>query len=144
MIDFKPTDKTDAVSQLGSFLASVNGIPDPDMVVRGALERESVTSTGIGFGVAIPHTKIAGIDRECMVAARCVEGVEFDAIDGEPVHLFFMLLYPSARYNEHLDLLKRLSMILQYEESRDMLMEATDAKDFMSALVEAEDRYVGT
>lgn len=144
IVDFCPADKVDAITRLGRFLASVHGFSDGDTLVRSALEREAVTSTGIGFGVAIPHAKDDGIEREYMVAARCVEGVEFDAIDGEPANIFFMLVYPASRYAEHLDLLKRLSMILQYEDSRDMLMEAADARSFMDCLIEAENRYVGT
>jgi len=144
IVDFRPADKSDAITQLGRFLCSVHGIADGEAVVRSALERESVTSTGIGFGVAIPHAQNASIEREFMVAARCSEGIEYDAIDGEPATLFFMLVYPVSRYAEHLDLLKRLSMILQYEESRDMLFEAPDARAFMDCLTESENRYVGS
>jgi mannitol/fructose-specific phosphotransferase system IIA component (Ntr-type) len=99
-------------------------------------------STGIGFGIAIPHARVDGIDRLYMVAARTVDALEFDAIDGQPVHLIFMLLTPTNTASDHSRILATLSKIMSYEEVRTSLQTSETAERFLDVLINGEDRYV--
>ena len=94
LIDLKPAKKNDVITQMGQFLSSIHTIKDPDTLVQKMLEREATVSTGIGFGIAIPHTRTDLVDKICMVSARCIQGIEFDSLDEQPVYLIFMLASP--------------------------------------------------
>lgn len=90
-------------------------------------EREELGSTGIGDGVAIPHGKLKGIDRLLMAFGRQRTGIDFDAIDGRPAFLFFLLLAPENEATLHLKALARISKILRKDDVRRRLLAAPDA-----------------
>jgi PTS system fructose-specific IIA component/PTS system nitrogen regulatory IIA component len=86
---------------------------DPDDVVKAILKRELLGSTGIGRGVAIPHTKHAGVDRLIGTVALSRGGVPFESLDGEPVHVFVLLISPQDRPGDHLRALENVSRSLR-------------------------------
>lgn len=142
LLGFNPADKADALSQMGTYMASLYDLGAPDPIVERLLQRESEMSTGIGFGIAIPHARVDGIDRLYMVAARTVDALEFDAIDGQPVHLIFMLLTPTNTASDHSRILATLSKIMSYEEVRTSLQTSESAERFLDVLINGEDKYV--
>ncbi len=142
LVNFKAQDKTDALTRLAHYLASLYDLKTPEYVAQKVLARESEMSTGIGYGIAIPHARIDGLDRLYMVAASISEGIEFDAIDEQPVHLIFMMLSPTNTSVDHTRILSSLSRIMSYEEIRTGLREAQTPDEFLEIIVRGEDRYV--
>jgi mannitol/fructose-specific phosphotransferase system IIA component (Ntr-type) len=139
LLDVKAGDKEHLIELLARLLASAYGLASPDTVAQRVLERESQVSTGIGLGVAIPHCRIEGLERSCMVAARTAEPVEFDAIDEQPVRLVFLMVSPANTVAEHADVLSRLSHVLAEEKTRAKLLTVVSAEEFVAAVAEAED-----
>src|SRR5690554_2048648 len=115
-------------------MASLYGLDNGEQISRLILERESDTSTGIGYGIAIPHARITGIDRLYMVAARSVNGIEFGAIDDQPVHVIFMLVSPANTSTEHTQILSSLSSIMAYEDVREKLFSAETVEQFLDII----------
>jgi nitrogen PTS system EIIA component len=111
-----------------------------DAVLEAVLERESVQSTGIGFGVAIPHGRCAAVNELSMVAGVSARPVPFDAIDGEPVRLFFLIVGPEASAGLHVKLLSRIARLVRRDAVRQQLVEATTADAFYNVLLNAEAR----
>ncbi len=142
IIDLKNTDKSQVLDQMARFMCSIYNVADPDAVSAKILEREMDMSTGIGFGIAIPHARLSGIDRLYMVAARSVEGIEFNALDEQPVHLIFMMISPASTSTEHTQILSALSRVMSYEEVRRKLLQADTAEAFRDILAKGEDKYV--
>ncbi|HMD67446.1 MAG TPA: PTS sugar transporter subunit IIA [Chitinivibrionales bacterium] len=136
-------DKTTLLTQMARYLASLYDIKDQDLIVRKILDREAEVSTGIGYGIAIPHARIEGIDRVFMIAGRTVKGIDFNAIDEQPVHLVFMMLSPAHASAQYTQLLSSLSRIMSYEEIRNSLIETEDPEKFLDVIVRGENKYVG-
>jgi len=111
-----------------------------DAVLDAVLERESVQSTGIGFGVAIPHGRCAAVHELSMVAGVSARPVPFDSIDGEPVRLFFLIVGPEASAGLHVKLLSRIARLVRRDSVRQQLVEATTADAFYNVLLDAEAR----
>ncbi len=121
-------DKPGAMAELCAALAKrVPGVP-AEKLTEVLLDRERLSSTGIGDGVAIPHGKLAGLPG--LVAAFGVsrEGLDFDAIDGKPTHLFFALLAPENSAGVHLKALARISRLFKNPAFRKAIVEAPDAQ----------------
>jgi mannitol/fructose-specific phosphotransferase system IIA component (Ntr-type) len=111
---------------------------DRDEMLRAVREREAVLSTGIGFGVAIPHGKSAAIGELRMAAGLSPEPIEFDALDGQPVRLFFLLVGPESAAGAHIKALSRISRLVRQDSVRERLTGAATPEDFLAALREAE------
>lgn len=109
-----------------------------DEVLQVLKERELLGSTGIGDGVAIPHGKLKELDRLLIAFGRHRNGVDFDSMDGQPAHLFFLLVAPEDAVGVHLKALARISKLLRSPEVRERLMAAADA-DAIVALIAAEE-----
>lgn len=109
--------------------------------VLGAVEeRESVLSTGIGFGVAIPHARSSAVKELSMVCGVSPEPVPYDSIDGEPVRLFFLIVGPEASAGQHVKILSRIARLVRRENLRERLCEAGTADQFYHVLQDAEAR----
>ena len=102
-------DKEGVIREMVQALVDVGGIQTEqyESIVRAILNREELGSTGIGRGVAVPHTKHPSVDRLVGTVAVSAEGVDFDALDGEKVHLFFLLVSPLDRPGDHLRALEK-------------------------------------
>jgi mannitol/fructose-specific phosphotransferase system IIA component (Ntr-type) len=114
------------------------GKGDREDVLRAVREREAVLSTGIGHGVAIPHGKSAAVNELRMAAGRVAEPVDFDALDGQPVSLVFLLVGPESAAGPHIKALSRISRIVRRDDVRERLIAARNAHEFLQALQEAE------
>ena len=136
--ELKATDKNGVLGELSSVLADASGASQEEMV-RVLLDRERLGSTGIGGGVAIPHGKLQSLDSLLLAFGRSPQGVDFEAMDGRPTHLFFLLLAPEDSTGGHLKMLARISRLLKDSVFRESLMNAASGSD-LYAIFEQEDR----
>lgn len=104
-------------------------------------ERERLGSTGIGDGVAIPHAKLRGAGELVMAFGRSHGGVDFNALDGRPAHLFFLLVAPDDAIGIHLKMLARISRILKDPAVRKELLDAPDSAAIYTILLQQDNRY---
>ena len=112
----------------------------PDRLAAILLERETLGSTGIGEGVAIPHGKVPGIDRLVAVFGRSPGGVQFASLDGKPARLFFLVVAPEESAGMHLKALARISRLLKDERFRRKLLDAEGKEGLIRALREEDER----
>jgi mannitol/fructose-specific phosphotransferase system IIA component (Ntr-type) len=130
-------DKNGVLRELVELLLAGNG-GSPDEVLAAILERERQFPTGIGYGVAVPHGKTPVVGSLRVVAGTTTAPVPYDAIDGEPVRLFFMLAGPESQAGAHVKALSRISRLVRREPVRTRLLAARNAEEFYRSLVEAE------
>ncbi|HEX5831678.1 MAG TPA: PTS sugar transporter subunit IIA [Gemmatimonadaceae bacterium] len=109
-----------------------------ELVLDALRQREEVLSTGIGEGVGIPHAKTPLVDEVLMAAGVSPAGVEFDALDGEPAHLFFLLLGPESAAAAHIKALSRISRLLRREPLRRSLCAARSPEEFLQLVTLSE------
>jgi len=102
-----------------------------DEICRVLTEREQVGSTGVGNGVAIPHGKVAGLDRIMLCFGRSRRGIAFDVFDNQPVHLFVVILSSVGLADEYLKTLARVSRLLKQADKRQLLLRAENRQDIV-------------
>ena len=137
-LDIKPSSKAECINQLVDLMDKTGNLNDKEEYKKAILAREELSTTGIGDGIAIPHGKTKAVKRASLAAAVCKDGVDYDALDGAPVHLFFMIAVPDNSDNLHLEVLARLSTILMDEDFRKKLIECTDKDEFLKLIDEKE------
>ena len=109
--------------------------------VLGAIEeREAVLSTGIGFGVAIPHARSPAVRELTIVCGVSPVPIAYDSIDGEPVRLFFLIVGPETSAGQHVKVLSRIARLVRREDLRQQLCAAATPQEFYAALEHAEER----
>jgi len=140
LLELKATDKDAVLDEMARALAAAESGVDASRLLTVLREREDLQSTGIGDGVAIPHGKLAGLDRLVATIARS-PGVEFAAIDGQPTRLFFLLVVPEHSGGQHLKALARISRFLRDESFREKLIAATSLDEIFSAIEEEDARF---
>jgi len=109
-----------------------------EAILASVREREQLLSTGIGAGVAIPHGKTPIIDQLIMAAGVTAQPVDFDALDGQPVELFFLLIGPESASGAHIKVLSRISRLLRREQLRSRLREARSGNEFLDVVRASE------
>lgn len=119
-------------------LATGNDPAVIDAVLRAVQDREAVLSTGIGHGVAIPHGRSPAVDKLRLAAGVTDVPVDFDALDGQPVRLLFLLIGPDSAAGAHIKALSRISRLVRRDDMRDSLMAADSAEEFYQILYEFE------
>jgi mannitol/fructose-specific phosphotransferase system IIA component (Ntr-type) len=129
--------KKDAVLRLGRLSCQAGGVnPDHTKAVLDALwDRETILSTGIGLGIAVPHVRHANVAREVMYVGRSKAGLPFDAIDGKPVHAVFGILMPAGDNRRHVEVLGAIAAALKEPLRRDLAFAAPDAKTFVERIL---------
>jgi mannitol/fructose-specific phosphotransferase system IIA component (Ntr-type) len=137
-LPLKATEKPAVLKELVDFLAERSG-GNASEILTAVREREAVLSTGIGFGIAIPHAKSPSVSTLSLVAGVSSVPVPFDAIDGEPVRLFFLLVGPDAAAGLHVKALSRIARVVRREQVREALLSAPDAEAFVKIIAAAED-----
>ena len=133
-----PVSKEAAIATLADFMAKSGCISDVDSYREAVFERERKSSTGLGEGIAIPHAKSDAVLRPGLASMVVPNGVDFDSIDGEPVHLLFMIASPLQASDSHLDVLARLSTLLINEDFRKSLLAAKTVDEYLDAIDRAE------
>ena len=137
--ELKARNKRDALAELAGVFTKGKIKVGPDAILQILLERERLGSTGIGDGIAIPHGKISGIDEMVVSFGRSREGIAFDAMDGKPVHLFFLLMAPENSAGQHLKVLAKISRMLKDPDFRKSLLEAKMHEDLFRVIAEKDD-----
>lgn len=138
--NLKATTKQKVLEELTELLISANEIKeqDKDEIIKVLSARESIGSTGIGYGVAIPHGKSQAIETVMLAIGYSREGLDFDSIDAKPVHLFFLLLTSPEHGQLHLKVLARLSRFLKDRFFRESLLKANTEEDIYKAIEDRE------
>lgn len=132
-----PTSKNACIEYLLDRAVEADRITDRSAALEAVLAREAETTTGIGKGIGLFHAKTDAVSRPTIVFARSNEGVDFDAIDGEPTTLLFMLLVSSDGTDDHLSMLSSLSRALMHDEVREQLHDAESPAEVRNTLTEA-------
>lgn len=132
-------DKPGVLRELTQLLAQRASV-DAETLLAAVLEREQVLSTGIGHGIAIPHAKSPLLTELLLVSGTSPVGIPFEALDGEPVRLLFLLMGPDSAAGEHVKALSRIARLVRRESVRDALLAAQTPEEFHQVLVEAEER----
>ena len=127
----KVDSKDAAIDYLIDLHAKSGNITDKAEFKKGILAREESGSTGVGEGIAIPHSKNAAVKQPGLAAMTVPNGVDYDSLDGQPANLFFMIAAPEKGADVHLEVLSRLSMLLMDENFRAELLAAKDADQFL-------------
>jgi PTS system nitrogen regulatory IIA component len=138
--DLRGETKDDVLRELSVAAAAVGPSGSVEALTRILQERERLGSTGIGEGAAIPHGKVAGLDRLVAVFGRSRAGIQFQSLDGKPTHLFFLILAPENSAGLHLKALARISRLLKDARFRASLSEAPDSAALLELLSEADAR----
>lgn len=134
-----PNSKNEALDQMVELMAKSGKLCDKEAYRRQVYAREEESTTGVGEGIAIPHGKCDGVSKPGLAAMVVKDGVDFDAMDGEPVSLLFLIAAPNTEDNVHLDVLSKLSVLLMNEEFTEALRNAKTVEEFIGIIDRADE-----
>lgn len=137
-VPLEGTTKDDVLRELVDVLANAGDVTDAEAALKVVKQREQVLSTGIGYGVALPHGKSDACPELSIAAGVTEEPVEFNALDGEPVRLVFLLVGPESEAGAHIKALSGISRLVRQPETRQRLMRASDPETFLETLRQAD------
>jgi len=138
IVDLKGESKEEIITELVNSLPVGDAITDRDQVLQAVLDREKIMSTGIGDGIAIPHGKSAAVTELVAAMGTQRRGMDFDALDGEPAYVFFLLVSPANVSGPHIKALARISRLLKNDEFKKKLIEADSAEEIIATIEAAE------
>jgi fructose PTS system EIIBC or EIIC component len=134
LLSMSGTTKLDAVEELVSVLDKAGKITDREVFKEAIIKREEQSTTGVGDGIAIPHAKTPVVKDAAIVFGRSNSGVDYESLDGQPAHLFFMIAAPEGANNTHLEALARLSTILMKADAREKLLGAKNEDEILEII----------
>lgn len=140
LLDLQATSKEAAIDEMISRLVSKNVVSDFDTFKKGIMAREAQTSTGLGDGIAMPHSKNAAVREASVLFAKSNNGVDYESLDGQPTDLFFMIAAPDGANDTHLAALAQLSQYLLKDGFADKLRQATSADEVIAAFDATEEK----
>ncbi len=140
-VDLKGETKEEIIAELVDSLAVGDAISDRDKVLQAVLEREKIMSTGIGDGIAIPHGKSDSVVKLVAALGTQRRGVDFEALDGEPAYVFFLLVSPANVSGPHIKALARISRLLKNDEFKKKLISASSSAEIIAAIESEEENY---
>ncbi len=140
ILDMNEHSKDGVIARLAK--AASKGLPNASVadIIKVIKEREELSTTGVGEGIAIPHAKLEGLEEMIIVVARSIKGVPFEAVDHKPVHVIFLLLAPNDSTIQYLKMLANISRILRREKVGERILEATKEEEIKSAIEQAEEK----
>jgi PTS system nitrogen regulatory IIA component len=139
--DLSADNKAGVIRELASHLASRHDRLDSDALSRVLIDREDLASTAIGEGVAVPHGKMRSVDGIVACLGRSRRGVDFGAMDGQPTHLFFVMVAPESSTGAHLKALARISRVFKDGQFRKHLLEAKDGNAMFEIIAQEDAKY---
>jgi len=143
VLHLQAQSKQEAIDQMIERLNHLGYLSDVDAYQKAVLDRENQGSTGIGFGVAIPHGKSKGVKTSGLAFARLAKPIDWQSLDGNPVSMFFLIAIPEENAgNEHLQILAAISRKMIHEAFRTKLMAAKTPKDLLQILKEPEQEII--
>ncbi|MFD4706623.1 fructose-specific PTS transporter subunit EIIC [Gottfriedia sp. NPDC058432] len=138
LIDLNSSSKMSVIDELIQVLDHAGKLNDKQQFKEAILTREGQSTTGIGEGIAIPHAKTAAVKTPAIAFGRSKDGIDYESLDGQPAHLFFMIAASEGANNAHLETLSRLSSLLMDEEFRASLLSAKDANEIIQLIDQKE------
>jgi fructose-specific phosphotransferase system IIA component len=138
LVPMQATNKNEAIGELVSLLAKNADIQDPKAVLDAVLEREKTRTTGIGNGFAIPHGKCSGTSQLVMAIGKLTTPIDFQAYDGRPVSLIWLLTSPPDKTGPHIHALARISRLMTIDKFRQALAQAKTAQEIFDVIVQQE------
>ena len=139
LLDGTPKSKSEALDQMVDLMCASGKINDREAYRKQVYAREEESTTGIGEGIAIPHGKCDAVSQPGLAAMVVKDGVDFDALDDEPVTLLFLIAAPNTEDNVHLDVLSKLSVLMMDEVFSDRLRNAASAEEFLEIIDQADE-----
>ena len=136
LIKLELTSKTkeDVINEMAKMLDEDGKLLDKDKYIKAVKDREKEFSTGIGMGIAIPHGKSSGVKEASLVFGRSTGGIDYQSMDDELAHVFFLIAVPEESSDEHLKILSQISRKLMHKELRASLMKASSAEEIITLL----------
>ena len=139
-IPLQAANKTEAITELVEVLAHSGDVTDAKRVLESVLERESTRTTGIGNGLAIPHGKTTGTNDLVMAIGRPEKPIDFQAIDGRPVTIIWLLSSPPDKTGAHIHALAKISRLMTVDKFRQNLNACTTAQEMFDAIAQQENQ----
>ncbi len=143
VLDLQASSKQQVIDELAHKLHAAGRLVDKKAFTDAILAREAQSTTGIGEGIAIPHAKTNAVKIPAIAFGRSVKGIDYEALDGQPSHLFFMIAASEGANNEHLETLSRLSSFLMDTNFRSKLETATSIDEILQVIDEKEREEAG-
>lgn len=138
--DLKSQDKKGILEELVAPIAIITGINHKDLI-QVLMDREQLGSTGIGGGIGIPHGKLKQLESLALGFGLSRKGVDFESMDNQPTHIFFLLVTPENSTGLHLKMLARISRILKHDQFREKLLNAASSDEIFSIIKEEDDEF---
>lgn len=135
-------DKEGVLKELVELLHLAGKVKDKDAALKALLGREELMSTGIGYGVAIPHAKSESVENIIAAFGRSREGVEYQALDGKPVYLIFLIMASEDASRLHIKALAKISRLLKNSHFREALMKAENARQILELFRKEEAKII--
>ena len=139
-VEIASKDKKGAINELIELLVKARKSKDGIKALKAVMEREAIGTTGVGQGVAIPHGRTDTVSSLTGAFGISKQGIQFDSLDGEPVHLIFLLLSPVDSGGQHLRALARISRLFKDKYFRESLIDAKSEEDLLK-IIGQEDKY---
>ena len=139
--DLKGNTKEEVINELIDLYKTDDRVSDIEKVRESVLEREKIMSTGVGKGFAIPHGKTNYVKEILAAFGKTKKPIDYQALDGQPVHLVFLLIGKDNLVSTHIKLLSRISRMMNKEEFRSRLLEAATSDDIVNIFKEEEENY---
>jgi len=136
--DISNIGKEDIIIEMASLISTSDKIKSEKEFLEEIQRREEIETTGIGNAVAFPHARTDSVDSIVIAIARSKKGVNFRSIDGKPVHIIFMIGTPKKDINNYLKILAKLSKLMKLKENRDMILQASSAKEIIESFSNLE------
>lgn len=140
--ELNSTDKESAINELIDLFNNDLRVDDIEKVRQAVLDREKIMSTGVGKGFAIPHGKTDSVKEIIAAFGRKKDGIEYDALDGNPVNLIFLLVGRDTMISAHIKLLSRVSRMMNKDDFRLRLLNAETSEEIMNVFLEEEKSYL--
>ncbi len=138
--DLKARNKKEILEELVVPVAEIAGVSQRDLT-KVLMERERLGSTGIGGGIGIPHGKMKNLKSLVLGFGLSRKGVDFESLDGQPTHIFFLLVTPENSTGLHLKLLARISRILKNDPFKSRLLKAVDSDEILGIIKEEDEEF---
>jgi PTS system fructose-specific IIC component len=141
LTDFKSDDKDDVINELIDLYKENDKVNDIEKVRTAILDREKIMSTGVGKGFAIPHGKTNAVNDVIAAFGKTTRDIDYDALDGNPVHLVFLLVGRDDMVSKHIKLLSRISRLMNKDEFRERLVNTDSKEEIINIFKEEEEQY---
>ncbi len=139
--DFKSDDKEYVINELIDLYKGNDKVNDIEKVRTAILDREKIMSTGVGKGFAIPHGKTNAVNDVIAAFGKTTRDIDYDALDGNPVHLVFLLVGRDDMVSKHIKLLSRISRLMNKDEFRERLVNSNSKEEIINIFKEEEEQY---